>query len=77
MLLEVPDEILRRAEANATDMRVAMAVQLYADNRLDHADAVRLSGLSSRAFDRELVSRGLSLQQYRRLGLRRARRSAG
>ncbi|MCK4602893.1 MAG: UPF0175 family protein [Phycisphaerae bacterium] len=76
MQLEIPDDILRHAEANATDLRIALAVQLYADNRIDHGEAVRLSGLSIPAFNRELLSRQLSIQQYPK-PTRRPRRSAG
>ena len=64
MLLNVPDDIVRRAEANATDLQTALAIQLYADNRIDHGDACRLSGLPPTMFNRELLSRALSLQQY-------------
>lgn len=64
MQLDIPDDILRLAEANATDLRIALAVQLYADNRINHAEAVRLSGLSVAAFNRELLSRQISIQQY-------------
>ena len=64
MKLDVPDDIVRRAEANGIELRVALAVQLYADNRIDHTDACRLSELSSREFDGELLARGLSVQRY-------------
>ena len=75
MHLDVPDDILRRAEANAGDLRAALAVQLYTDNRIDHADACRLAGVSPSVFNRELLARGLSVQQYD--SARRIHRSAG
>ena len=64
MHLELPDEIVHRAEANAIDLRVALAVQLYADNRIDYADACRLAELSGEQFHRELILRQLSVQDY-------------
>ncbi|MHC4295622.1 MAG: UPF0175 family protein [Planctomycetota bacterium] len=73
MQLKVPDDILRRAEVNAIDLRIAMAVQLYADNCIDHADACRLSGLSPAAMNRALLERGISIQQYPEPGVRRRR----
>jgi len=75
MHLDVPDDILRRAEANAGDLRVALAIQLYADNRIDHADACSLAGVPAAVFNRELLARGLSVQQYD--NARRIHRSAG
>ena len=64
MLFEVSDDIIRRAEVNATDLRIALAVQLYADNRIDYTDACQMAGLSSVAMNRELVERGITIQQY-------------
>jgi len=64
MLLEIPDDLVRLAEANSTDLRTALAIQLYADNRLDHSDACRLAGISAMTFNRELLSRGISIHIY-------------
>ena len=64
MQIEVPDDIVKRAEVNATDLRIALAVQLYADNRIDHADARRLAGLSPERMSRELVDRDITIQLY-------------
>jgi len=64
LLIKVPDSIVRRAEADATDLRTAMAIQLYTDNRIDHADACRLAGLSPGEFNRELIERGIPVQEY-------------
>ncbi len=62
--LNVPDDILRRAEVSALELYIALAVQLYADNRIDYRDACRLSGLSESAFNRELLERHIVVQQY-------------
>jgi predicted HTH domain antitoxin len=64
MQLDVPDDIVYRAEMNALELHIALAVQLYADNRVDYSDACRLASLSPMAFNRELVSRDISIQQY-------------
>lgn len=64
MHFHLPDDILRRAEAGRTDVRMAVAIGLYADNRIDHADACRLAGVSPAAFNRELLHRAISVQQY-------------
>lgn len=78
MLLELPDDIVCRAEANATELRVALAAQLYADNRIDYADACELAALSKEQFNAELILRHLSIQKYPPKMLRpRPRRSAG
>ena len=72
MKIEIPEDIVRRAEANAGDLAIALAVQLYADNRLDYRDACHLSGVSENIFSRELVRRHIDVQQYSA-----AQRSAG
>ena len=64
MVIEVPDDIVRHAEANGIDLRLALALQLYADNRIDHADACRLAGLSETEMTREMLSRGICVQLY-------------
>jgi predicted HTH domain antitoxin len=63
MQLILPDDILRRAEVGEADLRLALAVQLYADNRLDHADACRLADVPPAALNAALLAAGLSLQQ--------------
>jgi len=75
LLIEVPDNIVRHAEANATDLRTAMAIQLYTDNRIDHSDACKLAGLPPGEFNRELIERGIPVQEYPPAGL--LRREAG
>jgi len=64
MNLAVPDDILRRGELSAADLRIALAVQLYADNRIDHADACRVAGVAPDRLNRELLRAGLGVQQY-------------
>jgi predicted HTH domain antitoxin len=68
MRIEVPDDIVRRAQANAGDLLLALAIELYADNRVDYNDARRLSGITRAQFNKELVSRGLGLHLYPAIG---------
>ena len=75
MKLNIPQDIVRRAEATQGDMRIALAVQLYADNRIDHADARKLARLSATQLNHELLARGITIQQYPTGGI--SRREAG
>ena len=76
MELKIPDDILQRGQLGERDLRMALAVQLYADNLIDYADACRLAGVSAGRFNRALIRQGLSIQQYP-VGPVPARRSAG
>jgi predicted HTH domain antitoxin len=58
----IPDDIVIKAQANLTDISMAVAVEFYADNRIDHADACRLANTSPERFNRELLRRGLGIQ---------------
>ena len=64
MKLNLPDDIVARAELSKCDVRLVLAVQLYADNRIDHADACRLADVPAAALNSALLNAGLSLQQY-------------
>jgi predicted HTH domain antitoxin len=64
MQLNLPDDILLRAEANVTDCRLILAVGLYADRRIDFADACKLAQAAPAILSRELISRGITIQQY-------------
>jgi predicted HTH domain antitoxin len=64
MQVEVPDELLRKAQANTGDVLLAVAVQFYADNRIEYEDALRLAAMAPNELNRELVRRGISLQLY-------------
>jgi len=76
MRLAIPDDIVRRAELTAGDLRLALTVQLYADNRIDHADACRLARITPAELNHELLRLGLGVQQYP-VGRTLSRRSAG
>jgi predicted HTH domain antitoxin len=77
MKLIIPDDIVQRAEVGERELRTALALQLYADNRLDHADACRLAHLTPGELNEELLRAGLSIQQYPRVNIAQRRRSAG
>ncbi len=64
MHVEIPDEFLRKAQANAGDVLLAVAVQFYADNRIEYEDALCLAAVAPIELNRELVRRGISLQLY-------------
>lgn len=76
MHLFLPDDIIARGELNEREVRLALAVQLYADNRVDHADACRLADVDPGGLDAALLRAGLSLQHYPPISIAR-RRSAG
>ena len=61
MTLDVPDEILKRAGLTEQDCLSELAVHLYAERRITHGEALRISGLSRRAFEQELGRHDISL----------------
>ena len=75
MNLKIPDDIVARAEAGGGELLLALAIQLYADNRIDHGDACRLAGVTRPDFNREIVTRGISIHLYPAIAHRR--RKAG
>ena len=77
MKLNLPDDIIARGELSEYDIRLALAIQLYADNRIDHADACRLADIPPAALNAALLAAGLSLQQYPALRRFPDRRTAG
>jgi len=70
MKLSIPDEIVRRGELSRADLRLALAVQLYADNRIDHAEACELAAVPAARLNQELLRLGLSVQEYPAVGAR-------
>lgn len=64
MDISIPDDILEQAMASEGDVRLALAIAFYADNRLDYNEACRLAGLGAAEMNRQLLTRGYSLQQY-------------
>jgi len=64
MQFHIPDDIAIKAQANLTDISMAVAIEFYADNRIDHADACRLANAPPERFNRELLRRGLGIQIY-------------
>ncbi len=61
MTLNLPDDILQRAGLTEQDCLLELAVHLYAERRISHGEALRLSGLSRRAFEEALAGHDISL----------------
>lgn len=64
MKLELPDEVIHRAEVTVRELRLLLAVQLYAENRIDYHDACRLAEVVPTLLDRELSLRNISVLRY-------------
>lgn len=77
MKLELPDDILLCAETTNQELRMALALQLYSDGRVDYADACRLAEVTSKIFDRELAGRDISIIRFPPLSTWREKRRAG
>lgn len=59
-ILEIPQEILDSARMTVDDLKVEIAVYLYAQNRLSIGKARELAGLSLWEFRQLLASRKIS-----------------
>ncbi|MBN1555172.1 MAG: UPF0175 family protein [Phycisphaerae bacterium] len=64
MKLELPDEVIHRAEVTVRELRLLLAVQLYTDHRIDYHDACRLAEVLPAILDQELTRRGISILRY-------------
>lgn len=64
MKIDIQADIPDTAGANAADVRLAVAIQFYADNRIDHADACQLAEVTPPEFNKELLARGIGMMQY-------------
>jgi predicted HTH domain antitoxin len=71
MKLELPDEVIRRAEVTTRELRLLLAVQLYADHRIDYHDACRLAEVVPSILDKELSLRNISVLRYPKISRRR------
>ena len=58
-LLEVPQDILDSARLTAADLKVEMAIHLYAQGRLSVGKARELAGMALWEFRQLLASRGI------------------
>ena len=63
MQLELDDTIIKSTGLTDDDLKLALAVQLYATGQLTKAQARRLTNLDRIAFANELGKRGLG-QEY-------------
>jgi predicted HTH domain antitoxin len=64
MKLELSDDVIHRAEVTMRELRLLVAVQLYADRRIDYHDACQLAEVVPAALDRELTARDISILRY-------------
>ena len=64
MQLTFPDDIAQLAESSPGEMKMLLAIKLYEENRIDFATACRLADIDKALLSHELLSRGLSVQQY-------------
>lgn len=63
MILELDDTIIESTGLTDDELRLALAIQLYASGQLTKAQARRLTNLSRLVFANELGKRGLG-QEY-------------
>jgi predicted HTH domain antitoxin len=64
MKLELPDDVIQNAEITVRELRMSLAVQLYADHRIDYHDACRLAEVVPAVLDLELTERNISVLRY-------------
>ncbi len=64
MKLELPDDVIHRAEVTVRELRLGLAIQLYVDHRINHQDACQLAGIASHVFNRELTGRDIGVHVY-------------
>ncbi len=64
MKLELSDDVIHRAEVTMRELRLLVAVQLYADRRIDYHDACQLAEVVPAVLDRELTARNISILRY-------------
>ncbi len=64
MKLELPDDIIHRAEVTVRELRLGLAIQLYTDHRINHEDACQLAGIAPNVFNRELTERDIGVHVY-------------
>ena len=64
MKLDLSDDVIHRAEVTARELRLLLAVQLYAENRIDYHDACQLAEIVPALLDRELTLRNISILRY-------------
>ena len=64
MKLELPEDIIHRAEVTVRELRLMLAIQLYVDHRINHQDACQLAGIVPNVFSRELTERDISVHVY-------------
>jgi predicted HTH domain antitoxin len=73
--VELPMDVVHEAELTVGEARLALAIQLYADGRIDHAQARRVADVRAGVLDRALAARNLSVVVYPMIAPWRQRRA--
>jgi len=61
MKIEISDSIIAKTGLDGDDLLLALAIQLFSDERLSLKEATMLSGKNAVAFERELDNRKIPL----------------
>ncbi len=61
MIIEIPDEILRKPGYGKEELMIDIAVSLYQRKQTSLAKAARLAGLNRLQFQRTLADRGIAI----------------
>lgn len=64
MNIDLPDRIASAAEITRREAQLALAIQLYADGRVDYEQAREIAQVRSRVLDQALAARNLSVVIY-------------
>jgi predicted HTH domain antitoxin len=64
MQIELPADIVSQAEITSREARLALAIQLYADGRIDHGQACRVAEVRAGVLDQALAARNISIVIY-------------
>jgi predicted HTH domain antitoxin len=76
MKLELPDDVVSRAEISARELRLALATQLYSEHRIDHDDACLLAGVLPGILNRELAELDISIIRYPKVNTKRKNKAS-
>ncbi len=64
MQIDLPDNVVNDAEITLREAQLALAIQLYADGRVDYAQARQIAKVRARVLDQALAARNLSVVIY-------------
>jgi predicted HTH domain antitoxin len=64
MQIDLPDNVVNDAEISLREAQLALAIQLYADGRIDYTQARQIARVRARVLDQALAARNLSVVIY-------------